>query len=328
MSHTIVSCLVPGFELDGATMGLLGEGERLAHELGGRHVVVVAAVCDADERAELARRCDSVLVLAGEQFAEYQTESCLAALSEVCQSLAPTAVFLADSTYSQEVTPRLAHRLGGSSASDGQAVAWRDERVCITRSVYGGKAEAVVRLNKSPAVVWLRARSFEPAVRREAGGEVEERTLASPTQQGSLEATVIDQRHEEMSQGVRLEDAQIIVSGGRGLGGPEPFEALRGLASALGAEVAASRAACDAGWVPPNWQVGQTGKKVAPQLYLAVAISGASQHLMGIADSKVIAAINTDADAPIFKHCSFGLVEDYRKVIGPLSERLASILTS
>jgi len=90
--------------------------------------------------------------------------------------------------------------------------------------------------------------------------------------------------------------------------------------------MAASRAACDAGWVPASWQVGQTGKKVAPQLYLAIAISGASQHLMGIADAKVIAAINRDRDAPIFKHCRFGLVEDYRQVIGPLTEKLARLL--
>jgi electron transfer flavoprotein alpha subunit len=91
----------------------------------------------------------------------------------------------------------------------------------------------------------------------------------------------------------------------------------------MGAQMAASRAACDAGWVPPSWQVGQTGKKVAPQLYLAIAISGASQHIMGIADAKVITAINRDPDAPIFKHCRFGLVEDYQKVIGPLRERLS-----
>jgi electron transfer flavoprotein alpha subunit len=88
------------------------------------------------------------------------------------------------------------------------------------------------------------------------------------------------------------------------------------------AEVAASRAACDAGWVSPSLQVGQTGKKVAPELYLAIAISGASQHLMGIADAKVVAAINTDADAPIFRHCQFGLVEDFRKVIGPLKKQI------
>jgi electron transfer flavoprotein alpha subunit len=90
--------------------------------------------------------------------------------------------------------------------------------------------------------------------------------------------------------------------------------------------MAASRAACDAGWVPAEWQVGQTGKKVSPQLYLAIAISGASQHIMGIADAKTIAAINVDPEAPIFQHCQFGLVEDYRKVVGPLREKLSELL--
>ena len=117
---------------------------------------------------------------------------------------------------------------------------------------------------------------------------------------------------------MRLEDARVIVAGGRGLGGPEPFDDLRQLAGILGGELAASRAPCDAGWVEPNLQVGQTGKKVAPDFYLAVAVSGASQHVMGVTDAKVIAAINTDEDAPIFRHCQFGLVEDYRKVIGLL----------
>ena len=116
-------------------------------------------------------------------------------------------------------------------------------------------------------------------------------------------------------------DVQFSV-GGRGLGGPEPFKQLQDLAKAMGAEMAASRAACDAGWVPATWQVGQTGKKVAPELYLAIALSGASQHLMGIADAKVIAAINTDPDAPIFGHCRFGLVEDYRNVVGLLQKKL------
>jgi electron transfer flavoprotein alpha subunit len=130
-------------------------------------------------------------------------------------------------------------------------------------------------------------------------------------------------RHVEAKEGVRLEDARVIVSGGRGLGGPEPFKQLEELAKAMGAQMAASRAASDAGWVPPSWQVGQTGKKVAPELYMAIAISGASQHIMGIADSKVICAINRDPDAPIFKHCSFALVEDYSKVVGPLRDILS-----
>ena len=135
----------------------------------------------------------------------------------------------------------------------------------------------------------------------------------------------IVERKAEEHEGVRLEDAKLIISGGRGLGGPEPFEDLQKLAGTIGAEMGASRAACDSGWVPPTWQVGQTGKKVAPELYVAIAISGASQHLLGMGDSKTIAAVNTDPDAPIFKHCSFGIVEDYKNVVPLLTEKLAEL---
>ena len=125
---------------------------------------------------------------------------------------------------------------------------------------------------------------------------------------------------------VRLEEARVIVSGGRGIGGPEPFEnELKPLAELMGAQMAASRAACDAGWVLPTWQVGQTGKKVSPDLYLAIAITGASQHMAGISEAKTIAAINTDPDAPIFKHSRFGIVEDYRKVVPLLREKLVEL---
>lgn len=328
MPHTIVSCLLPGFELDGATQGLLGESQRVAREVSGKHVCVVAMECDQTKLAELSLYCDVVMVAVNEQMTDYQPEQCLLALETVCSKIDPAAVFLSDDTYSQELTPRLAHRLGGSSASDVQAVDWKDEQIHVTRSVYGGKATAILRMNQTPAVVGLRARSFAPEPPRTAPSEIERCDVNLDTDaERDLAATKIVERHKESSQGVRLEDAEVIVAGGRGLGGSEPFEELKQLAAAIGAEVAASRAACDAGWVPPNWQVGQTGKKVTPQLYLAVAISGASQHMMGITDAKVIAAINIDADAPIFRHCQFGLVEDYRNVVGPLREQLARMLS-
>ena len=175
-------------------------------------------------------------------------------------------------------------------------------------------------LKKTPAVVWLRARAFDPAPPKSGD------TAAVNQIPVTLEPakTKIIERKSESTGEAKLEDAQIIISGGRGLGGPEPFEDLKALAAVIGAQVAASLAACDSGWCPPTWQVGQTGKKVAPQLYLAVALSGASQHLAGMSDSKVVAAINTDKDAPIFKHCKFGIVEDYKKVIPLLKEKLAA----
>ena len=187
--------------------------------------------------------------------------------------------------------------------------------------MHGGKAVAAIQLRRSPAVVWLRARAFEvPAA---ASGSVA--TVAAVSVSIPTATNKIVERKSETSGEVRLEDARIIVSGGRGLGGPEGFEGLQELAAMLGGMTAASRAACDSGWCPPTWQVGQTGKKVAPGLSLAVAIRGASQHLAGMSDSKIVAAINIDPDAPIFKYCSFGIVEDYKKVVPLLKEKLAAL---
>jgi electron transfer flavoprotein alpha subunit len=198
----------------------------------------------------------------------------------------------------------------------------------VTRSVYGGKATAVIRMNQAPAVVSLRARSLRAEPARDTAGDIERRDLTLLLEAASNDTDPrIVERHDESARGVRLEDAKVIVSGGRGLGGPAAFDVLKQLAALIGAEVAASRAAADAGWAPPSWQVGQTGRKVAPRLYVAVAISGASQHMMGVADAKVIAAINTDADAPIFRYCDFGLVADCRSVLGPLCEKLAEMLS-
>jgi electron transfer flavoprotein alpha subunit len=304
---------------DRAAQGVLGAGRRLADALGGRLRAVVVGATDDALASAVATVADTVVVVDHPLVADYHPELWLTALATTCQMLVPRAVLLGNDTYSQEIAPRLAHRLGGSAAGDAVDVGVADGTIRVTRGVYGGKAVAVIALAKSPAVVWVRARAMAPV---EASGRP-----AGEVQRLALDLAADDRvkvvsRHAEAREGVRLEDARLIVSGGRGLGGPEPFKELEALAGAMGAQMAASRAACDAGWVPPGWQVGQTGKKVAPELYLAIAISGASQHIMGIADSKVICAINRDPDAPIFKHCAFGLVEDYQKVVGPLRERL------
>jgi electron transfer flavoprotein alpha subunit len=304
--------------VDRAAQGLLGAGRRLAESLKGKLHVAVLGKTDESVVGAIQKVADTVLVVEDELLGEYQPENYLAALVAVCGRLSPRAVLLGNDTSSQELAPRLAHRLGGSAAGDAVDVAVVDGRLRVTRGVYGGKATAVIALARSPGVVWVRARAMAPAEAR-APGQVERIQLGM-----ALDKRVrVLSRNIEAKGGARLEDARLIVSGGRGLGGPEPFKQLQALADAIGAQMAASRAACDAGWVPASWQVGQTGKKVAPELYLAIAISGASQHIMGIADSKVICAINRDADAPIFRHCRFGLVEDYQKVVGPLLEKLS-----
>jgi electron transfer flavoprotein alpha subunit len=246
----------------------------------------------------------------------YQPEECLAALAEECKGA--TAILFANDTYSQEVAPRLAHRLGGSCVGDGVDVQLVDGRLRVTRQVYGGKAQAVIALKRTPGVAWLRARSF-------ASGAAGFSPPVGGLKAAAPQKTRIVERTASQAE-ARLEDARVIVSGGRGIGGPEGFaQELQPLAQLLGAQLAASRAACDAGWVPPTWQVGQTGKKVAPDLYLAIGITGASQHMAGISEAKQIAAINIDRDAPIFKHCRFGIVEDYRKVVPLLRQKLSEL---
>ncbi|HVU89588.1 MAG TPA: electron transfer flavoprotein subunit alpha/FixB family protein [Pirellulales bacterium] len=314
----VIACLWGRAGLDRAAQGLLGAGRRLADGLSGKLRAVVVGSIDPSAIAAVQTAADSVVLVEDDLLAEYNPENYLAALTAACQKLAPQAVLLGNDSYSQELTARLAHRLGGSAAGDAVEITSADGQLRVTRGVYGGKATAVIALAKSPGVVWVRARAMSPAEAR-SPGEVErvQLGLAADSRVKLLSS------HVEAKEGARLEDARLIVSGGRGLGGPEPFEQLQALAGAMGAQMAASRAACDAGWVPASWQVGQTGKKVAPELYMAIAISGASQHIMGIADSKVICAINRDPDAPIFKHCRFGLVEDYQKVVGPLTAKLS-----
>jgi len=317
MSNVVIA-LFSAAGYDRAAQGVAGAGRRLADQLGGAlHAIVIGARNTALNTA-LASVADAVASAEQPELAEYQPEVCLAALVELCKRVAPSAVLMSNDTYSQELAPRLAHRLGGSCVGDAVELSTEDGAVRVKRSVYGGKAVATIQLKRTPAVVWLRARAFDVPAASASVSTV----VVVPVGVATNAPTRIVERKSEATGEARLEDARIIVSGGRGLGGPEAFTDLQQLAAMLGGMTAASRAACDSGWCPPSWQVGQTGKKVAPGLYLAVAIRGASQHLAGMSDSKVIAAINIDPDAPIFKHCSFGIVEDYRKVVPLLKEKL------
>ncbi|MFN0085266.1 MAG: electron transfer flavoprotein subunit alpha/FixB family protein [Blastocatellia bacterium] len=319
----VVICLFSNAGFDRAAQGLIGAGRRLADALGSRLQAVVIGPHNAELSIGAASIADSVVAADQPELAEYQPETCLAALARICRELSPRAVLLGNDTYSQELAPRLAHRLGGSAAGDGVELGVENGALRVKRSVYGGKAIATIELLRAPAVVWLRARAFEAVegAKPASIATVRGSSLSLPAENPIR----IIERKSEAAGEARLEDAAVIISGGRGLGGPEPFTELQEVAALLGGQTAASRAACDSGWCPPSWQVGQTGKKVAPGLYLAVAIRGASQHMAGISDAKNIAAINIDPDAPIFKHCRFGIVEDYNKVIPLLKERLAAM---
>ncbi len=320
--NDVIICLFSGSGYDRAAQGVVGAGRRLADQIGGRLHALIVGAHDPELNIRIASVADAVVSADQKELAEYQPELYLNAVAQICREIAPRAVLFGNDTYSQEITPRLAHRLGGAAAGDCLALSLQDGAIRVKRSVYGGKAVATIELKRSPATLWLRARAFEPVATASSSVTTVRQTRLDLQADGR---TRIIERKNEATGEARLEDAHVIVSGGRGLGGPEPFKDLQELAAMLGGQTAASRAACDSGWCPPSWQVGQTGKKVAPGLYIAVAIRGASQHMAGISDARNIAAINIDADAPIFKSCRFGIVEDYKKVIPLLKEKLAAL---
>lgn len=317
-----MSCVFSWTGIDRAALGVLGAGQRLAKELSGKHAALVLGSPSDELIAQVARFADCVLVVDHPLLADYHSETTLNALTDAYRQWNTQVVLFGNETACQEVVPRLAHRLRGSAAGDALSLKAQAEAVLVTRSVYGGKAIATLALRRNPAIIWVRARAHKPARPNDHLAEIVRLQL---TFEEDNRVKLVD-RQTESQNTARLEDARVIVSGGRGVGGLEPFSQLQNLAAVMGAQMAASRAACDAGWAPAGWQVGQTGRKVAPQLYLAIAISGASQHIMGMADAKTIAAINLDSDAPIFHHCQFGLVADYRKVVGPLREKLIELL--
>ena len=220
-------------------------------------------------------------------------------------------VLLSATTVGTEIAGPLSVRLGAPVLSE---VIEASADKTVTRPIYGGKAVAKFSLSQTPAILTVRRKYFEPAT-------AEGTTTAEALTIENAPVTLVSEKATEV-KGIPLEDADVIISGGRGLGAEENFVMIREVADILKAGVGASRGAVDEGWADPSMQIGQTGNIVAPSVYFAVGISGASQHLAGIANAKCVVAVNKDEDANIFKRARFGIVEDYKKVIPTLIQAL------
>ena len=242
-------------------------------------------------------------------------EGPLPALAELARELGARAVLLPADERTAELAPRLAGRLGGAAVVNATGLEAREDRVVLTKPVFGGKAFARLAAVAEPVVATLRRGGETP----EPGGQAAHVTTRPVPR---FESAVELLGRAAPAEGASLEDAKVIVSGGAGLGDGAAFAELEELARLLGGAVGASLAAVDAGWAAPDRQVGLTGKSVAPDVYFALGISGASQHLAGIGDAKAVVAVNTDPDAPIFQSAKLGAVIDCRAVVAALTDEL------
>jgi electron transfer flavoprotein alpha subunit len=309
----------PDGHLRKATFNAIGAGKQLADKSGGElHVALVGKDPGkvADELKGYGAK--AVHVGAAPELEHYLAETYAPALAALAQELKADYVGMASTAQGKDLMPRLAARLRAAMATDVMAFNGSGADVTFSRPMWAGNVFAEVKLTTPVKVFTLRATEFTAAQGGQGAAEVKTFT---PKVEAS-KTKFVDFK-EVKSARPELTEARVVVSGGRGTKGD--FKEIEALADELGAAVGASRAVCDAGWVPNDLQVGQTGKVVAPALYIAAGISGAIQHLAGMKSSKTIVAINKDPEAPIFQVADYGIVADLFKVLPELRTELAKL---
>jgi electron transfer flavoprotein alpha subunit len=299
-----------------ASLEVVSEARRLAGALGASvETVVVGPGSEAHAGELCAQGADRVRSFGDAALAAYATESYARALAQAIADARPSVVLVPFTAMGKDLAPRVAARVSAGLASDCVALELKDGRLVARRPMYAGKVYATVEWTGEPQMATLRPNVF-PLGPRDASRAVE---VVTASVEASARARVTATTATAQGR-VPLSEAQIIVSGGRGLKGPENFSLVENLADALGAAVGASRAVVDAGWVDHQLQVGQTGRTVSPSLYVACGISGAIQHLAGMSTSRCIVAINKDPDAPIFKIADYGVLGDLFELLPKITE--------
>lgn len=298
---------------------MIGAGRQVADALGGQVTAcVLGDGVDGLAQEAIQRGADRAILVNDATLADYRLEAYAAALVNLAQEHQPSVLLMGASSRGRELAPYVAAKLGVGLAADCVEIGVDGGSLVATRPALVGNVIAQITYSDArPQMATLRRRVFPPLDPDAArSGQVVTASAALP--EDNILTKVVEFVTQEGE--VNLTDANIIVSGGRGVGGPEGFEPVRNLAGVLGGAMGASRAAVDAGWIPYAHQVGQTGKTVQPDLYIAAGISGAIQHLAGMKTAKVIVAINKDPDAPIFKVANYGVVGDLFKHVPALTE--------
>ena len=318
----IVGELTEG-KLSSITTEILGAGRSLAESLSDEVIcVLIGDQLGDNAKTAIAYGADKVYAVEDAAFKDYQTEAYVAVMDKLVKEISPRILLMGQTAMGRDLAPRLSFRLGVPVAMDCLELNINaDKALEMTRSVYGGNARAIFTSSDYPQMATIRQKAVAPLAPDDGrNGEV----ISYKADIEAVKAKVLETVKEEVA-GIKLEDAEVIVAGGRGIGSADGFKQLEDLAKVLKGAVGASRPPCDNGWLPDTQQIGLTGKIVSPDLYIAVAISGASQHLSGCSGCKNIIAINKDPEANIFKNASFGVVGDWKQVLPALTDKVKEL---
>ena len=303
---------------------MLALARRLTDSMGGI-VTAVAFGTGLETTGEtlIAHGADQVLINDNAIFANFHAEAWLPDLSKMIAEVAPAIVLIGHSETGTDLAPRLAFRLDVDVATGCESIEIMNGRPHMTRSCFGGLAREVVTFTKTPALATVRSKSQQalPPMMERAG---EIKHVDSILEENSMRTRVVNREREKVD-GVKMESAKIVIGGGLGLGGPEGFKTLNEIAELVDGAVGASRAACDLDWCPRSYQIGLSGRTVAPELYIAVGISGASHHMAGCGNSKTIVSVNSDPNAEIFKSSRFGIVGNSQEIMPALAEEIRKL---
>ena len=305
---------------------LLNPAKEMAAKQGGISVaIVIGNQVDNAVNAAGTYGADQIIVVEGPEYAHYSTDAYAYALTSLIEKYGPASLLIGATNNGRDLGPRISCRLKTGLTADCTALDIDEEsgNVAWTRPAFGGNLMATILCpDHRPQIGTVRPGVFKKAAPSQFEGQIIREELH--ISESDIRTKVLEVIYE-VGESVDLETAEIIVSGGRGVGGPEGFETIKLLADALGATVGASRAAVDSGWISHAHQVGQTGKTVAPKLYIACGISGAIQHVAGMSGSDVIVAINKDPDAPIFDVANYGLVGNLFEILPVLASEIKKV---
>jgi electron transfer flavoprotein alpha subunit len=304
---------------DGDVKKVTFELLTLARRLGEPSAVVIGAGAGSTAASLGEYGAAKVYVVEDPEASSYLVAPAAEILAKLVADASPAAVLLASSAEGKEIAGRLALKAGSGLVTDATDVTADGGSITAEQQVFGGSTIVRSKVTTGTPIITVRPNSVAAEA---ASGAAEQVAVSVDLSEAAKGAKITDRVVEEKGERPELTEAAIVVSGGRGVGSAENFSVIEGLADALGAAVGASRAATDAGWYPHQHQVGQTGKTVSPQLYIATGISGAIQHRAGMQTSKTIVAINKDPEAPIFELVDFGVVGDLHEVVPALTEKL------